>query len=64
MQAKPTKAETAEHLIGEPLGPWVVRHREDDRSWQWIADRIGKETGGQVTVSDEYLRRLFGEAAA
>jgi hypothetical protein len=60
MQATP-KAQLIEVLLGEPLGDWVRRHRDDDRSWQWIANQVLTQTNSQVTVTGEYLRRLFGE---
>ncbi len=43
--------------IGEPLADYVKRHREDDRSWQWIADNLSEKTG--VRYSRELLRRWY-----
>lgn len=44
--------------LGEPLAEYVKRHREDSRTWQWIADDLSAKTG--VTYSRELLRRSFG----
>lgn len=52
--------------LGEPLLDYLRRHREDQRTWQWIADDLAKRTG--VPYSRELLRRWFlaadGERAA
>lgn len=53
----------AAHLLGEPLEAWVLRHRGDDRSWGWISQKLSDVTGGQVDLSHEWLRRLYGGAA-
>jgi hypothetical protein len=63
MQDKP-KVSLVEHLLGEQLEPWVQTHRADGRSWQWIAYKIAEKTRGEVTVTAEYLRQLFGQVAA
>jgi hypothetical protein len=43
--------------LGEDLAEYVRRHREDDRTWQWIADDLSEKTG--VKYSRELLRRSF-----
>ena len=50
----------AEHLLGEPLGDWVRRHRADDRSWPWISQRLREQTDGQVDITRTWLWRLYG----
>ena len=62
MQQTPS-TRLAEHLLGEPLGDWVRRHRDDDRSWPWISQRLREETGGQVEISRTWLWRLYGTTA-
>lgn len=52
----------ATHLLGEPLRDWVLRHRDDDRSWSWISSKLSAVTEGQVELSHEWLRRLYGPA--
>lgn len=56
------KIERAEERLGEDLGAWVNRHRADDRSWRWIADRLTKVTG--VTVTPQRLGQVYGPSAA
>lgn len=61
MQQPGPKIELAAERLGKDIGEWVRAHRDDDRSWGWIATRLAAET--RVQVSDEYLRRLFAEGA-
>lgn len=44
-------------VLGEPLADYVKRHREDARSWQWIADKLTEATG--TRYSRELLRRWY-----
>lgn len=44
-------------VLGEPLADYVKRHREDARSWQWIADKLADTTG--TRYSRELLRRWY-----
>jgi hypothetical protein len=62
MQNNP-KAQLAERVIGEPLGDWVRRHREDGRSWQWIANQVLLKSDGKVSITAAYLHRLFADEA-
>jgi hypothetical protein len=48
-------------VLGEPLADYVKRHREDDRSWQWIADKLSDATG--TRYSRELLRRWYATKA-
>lgn len=48
-----------EERLGEPLAPFVLALREDERSWPYIARKLAEKTGH--TVSDEVLRRWFVE---
>lgn len=56
------KLELAELKLGEDVGAWVQAHRQDDRSWRWIADRLADRTG--VTVTAERLRQCFADSGA
>lgn len=47
--------------LGKPLETVVREMRDDDRTWVWIAKKITGRTG--IAVSDESLRRWFGEPA-
>lgn len=58
MQPGP-KIELAQERLGEDIEAWVTRHRRDDRSWQWIADRLAAET--EVSLTRQYLRVLYAE---
>lgn len=58
----PTKIEQAEEILGEDLGAWCLRYREDERSWRWIADKLAEQT--QVTITPQWLRHLFSPSAA
>jgi hypothetical protein len=55
------KLELAEVKLGEDVSAWVLQHRTDDRSWRWIADRLTKETG--VEVTGEHLRQTYADHA-
>lgn len=46
-----------EKALGEPLVDYLQRHREDDRSWQWIANDLARLTGAQY--SREMVRRWY-----
>lgn len=62
MQQQPRpKVELAAERLGKDIGEWVRAHRNDDRSWTWIATRLAAET--RVQLSDEYLRQLYAEGA-
>jgi hypothetical protein len=47
--------------LGKPLETVVREMRNDDRTWVWIAKTISCRAG--VAVSDESLRRWYGEPA-
>jgi hypothetical protein len=51
-----------EKLIGEPVIEYIGRHRDDERTWDWIARDLSAKVG--VTYSREWLRRSFNEATA
>ena len=51
------KIELAAERLGEDLGQWVVALRNDDRSWQYIANKLAEKT--EVMISRSYLRRMF-----
>jgi hypothetical protein len=55
------KLELAEVKLGEDVSAWVLRHRNDDRSWRWISGRLGELTG--VAVTGEHLRQIYAEHA-
>lgn len=59
MQPGP-KIELAAERLGADVEKWVTDHRRDDRSWQWISNRLAQETGVQVTA--QYLGRLYADA--
>lgn len=61
MQPGP-KIELAAERLGTNVKEWVTAHRADDRSWAWIATRLERDTGVQVTA--QYLGRLYGDEAA
>jgi hypothetical protein len=54
-------AKLATHLLQEDLGDWVTRHRKDDRSWRWIADKLGEVTDGLVSLTPERLRQMYAD---
>ena len=58
----PTKIDQAEEALGEDLGVWCLRHRDDDRSWRWIADKLAEQT--QIVITPQWLRHLFSRSAA
>jgi hypothetical protein len=45
-----------EERLGEPLGPYVLKLRADERTWRWIARHLADKTGH--AVSAEWLRVL------
>jgi len=45
-----------EKLLGEPLADYVKRHRDDERTWAWIARDLEARVG--VRYSREWVRRL------
>lgn len=51
-------------LLGEDLGTWVRAQRNDDRSWRYIAELLTEKTNGQVSLTSEWLRQLYGKNAA
>ena len=53
----PTTYLLIEKAIGRPLIEYLRELREDQRSWQYIADRLAEMTG--VEISDESLRRWY-----
>lgn len=63
MQSTPS-TRLAEHLLGEPLKDWVLRHRRDDRGWPWISQKLREVTDGQVELSRTWLWKLYGDADA
>jgi hypothetical protein len=60
MQQPGPKLELAAERLGEDIGAWVRAHRDDDRSWAWIASKLAEKT--RVQVSSETLR-LFAQGA-
>lgn len=50
-------------LLGEDLDTWVARRRSAGESWDTIANALSYATQGQVTLSHEWLRRLYAERA-
>jgi hypothetical protein len=56
MKQTPT-ALLLEAKLGEPLADFVTRHRDDERSWDYIARKLRDLT--DVTFSDEALRKWF-----
>lgn len=51
-------------LLGEDLGDWVTAQRAEKQSWRHIADRLVDKTNGQVSLTSERLRQLYGAKAA
>ena len=49
-----------ETRLGEPLEDFVLRLRADDRSWPYIARKLGQTTDHWVT--GECVRKWFGDA--
>lgn len=45
-----------EQLLGEPLPSYVKRHRDDERTWAWIARDLEARVG--VRYSREWVRRI------
>lgn len=43
--------------LGEPLVEYLQRHRDDKRSWKWIAEDLDRLTG--CCYSRELLRRTL-----
>jgi hypothetical protein len=52
-------AQLVELKLGEPLEPFVVRLRNDERSWPYIARKLRERTGDTVPFSAEALRKWF-----
>jgi hypothetical protein len=50
-------------LLGEDLGAWVTRRRRSGDSWDTVADALALATRDQVTLSSEWLRRLYAASA-
>ena len=50
-------------VLGEDLQDWVVRTRAAGASWLATAAELAATTGGQVALSGEYLRQLYGAVA-
>jgi hypothetical protein len=49
----------AEHLLGEPLQPWVAARRDRGESWQRIAAELHEASGGVLDINRETLRIWF-----
>lgn len=45
--------------LGEPLADFVTRHRDDERTWAYIARKLREATDDTVTFSVEALRKWF-----
>lgn len=56
MKQTPT-ALLIEVKLGEPLADFVTRHRNDERTWDYIARKLREKT--DVTFSVEALRKWF-----
>jgi hypothetical protein len=52
------KLELAAERLGEDLGVWALRHRNDDRSWYWIARKLQETTG--VSITPQWLGQVYG----
>lgn len=61
--ASPT-AMLATEILEEPIEDWIQRHRNDERSWRWIAARLYETTSQQVQISGEHLRQIHKSAVA
>lgn len=61
MKQTPTQL-LMETRLGEPLGPYVLNLRADERTWRYIARHLADKTGHRV--SPEALRLWFGAADA
>lgn len=49
----------AGHLLGQDLESWVNERRDAGVSWDKIAAELRFATGQQVSISSEWLRRLY-----
>jgi hypothetical protein len=59
MKQTPTQL-LMETRLGEPLAPYVLKLRADERTWRYIAKHLAEKTGHAVTP--EALRLWFGAA--
>jgi hypothetical protein len=48
-----------EMKLGESLADYVTRHRNDERTWAYIARKLREATDNTVSFSDEALRKWF-----
>ena len=53
-------------VLGRPLDEYVTEKRQATPRWSWelIAEQLAADSGGQVDISREALRRWYGEVAA
>lgn len=56
-----SKIELAAERLGEDVKTWVTRHRDDDRTWQWISQRLAERTG--VRITPQWLGQLYTDRA-
>lgn len=53
----------AGHLLGQDLESWVSERRDAGQSWDKVATDLYIATDQQVSISSEWLRRLYSGGA-
>lgn len=62
MQQLTAAAQLAELLIGEPIGDYIARHRDDHVSWDTIARLLWADTDQRVDVSGPTIQKWANRA--
>jgi len=47
----------ATSLLGEPVGPWILKRHRERCTYERIAAELAEATGGQVAVSKQAIHQ-------
>jgi len=57
------RQQLATSLLGEPVGPWILKRHRAKCSYKDISDELAKATGGRVCVTRQAIG-LWRQVAA